>query len=267
MTIPVLHKPVAVFDAGIGSYAIVDMIRRRLPRQDIVYFADRASFPYGEKDGAALLQTMRRTIDFLESYAPSAIVVASNAPTIMVLNELRATTKVPLHGVRPPLAEALRISKSGYVGIMGVRSLIDSPMLATFVREQAPNFGKVACIDASDMVSLVETGHFLFAPDATQSAVDNFAAGISRRYPAIDVLTLSSTHLPWLKPFFERAIPATCFLDPAESVVCALDGGTTGTGRIVGIATETPKYPLETFIRMLARMGADLPITSVLLDV
>ncbi|TYL24975.1 Asp/Glu racemase, partial [Streptococcus pyogenes] len=44
-----LSTPIAVFDAGIGSYAIVELIRRRQPRRDILYFADRARFPYGGK--------------------------------------------------------------------------------------------------------------------------------------------------------------------------------------------------------------------------
>jgi glutamate racemase len=43
------HKPIAVFDAGIGSYSAVATIRNRFPQQDIIYFADRASFPYGAK--------------------------------------------------------------------------------------------------------------------------------------------------------------------------------------------------------------------------
>lgn len=38
--LPELIRPIAVFDAGIGSYAAVAAIRRVLPEQDIVYFAD-----------------------------------------------------------------------------------------------------------------------------------------------------------------------------------------------------------------------------------
>ena len=41
--LPKLASPIAVFDAGIGSYAAVEAIRRLLPRQDILYLADRAS--------------------------------------------------------------------------------------------------------------------------------------------------------------------------------------------------------------------------------
>ncbi|WP_280570224.1 hypothetical protein [Chromohalobacter sp. 296-RDG] len=54
MTPNTLNHPIAVFDAGIGSYAIVAEIHRQLPNQDIIYLADRASFPYGDKSPDAL---------------------------------------------------------------------------------------------------------------------------------------------------------------------------------------------------------------------
>lgn len=119
-----MYRPIAVFDAGIGSYAIVAEIRKAMSRQDIVYLADRASFPYGAKSRSELLSIMRRTIGFLNSYDPSAIGVASNAPSIMVLDELRENAPVPIFGVLPPLREALALSKSARVGIMGVRSMV-----------------------------------------------------------------------------------------------------------------------------------------------
>lgn len=257
-----LHAPVAVFDAGIGSYAIVDLLHRRQPRQDIIYLADRASFPYREKDRYSLLDTMRRTFRFLERYDPSAIVIASNAPSVMVLDDARGLTGVPLHGVRPPLAEALRRSKTGDIGI----TLIESPMLTNFIAAHAPDPGRIVRIDAGEMVVFVETGRFLFDPDGTQRAVDAFANKLTRLHPTVDVLTLSSTHLPWLEPFFTEAIPGTQFLDPAEDVIQAMGGGTTGTGRIVGLVTETPAYPLDTFRRMLAAVGADISIERVVIE-
>ncbi|MDA4633422.1 hypothetical protein NZA98_20335, partial [Escherichia coli] len=98
-----LVSPIAVFDAGIGSYAIVDLLRRRLPRQDILYFADRASFPYGRKPRSELLSVMDRTMRFLMAHEPSAIVVASNVPSITVMDDLKSMVNVPLFGVVPPL--------------------------------------------------------------------------------------------------------------------------------------------------------------------
>lgn len=258
-----MHHPIAVFDAGIGSYAIVAEIHKQLPDQDILYFADRASFPYGNKGQDELLEVMRRTLRFLESYAPSAIVVASNAPSIMVLDSIREYSATPLFGVYPPVNEALTISRSGKVGIMGVRSLIESAPLQRFVTQHASRPHDVTLINASPMVELVEDGTFLFEVEKTQEAVHAFIDNILHQYPDIDTLTLSSTHLPWLRSFFEAACPSCRFLDPAESVIAGLGSGVRGTGRIQGLVTESEAHDVETLRRMLKQFGVEIPLEVV----
>nr|WP_313010885.1 hypothetical protein [Brucella intermedia] len=99
-----LHDPVAVFDAGIGSYALVELIRRSQPQRDIIYFADRASFPYGAKSRDRLLSIMRHTIRYLTGLGAQTIVLASNAPSVMVLDALKSEFAVPVHGVAPPVS-------------------------------------------------------------------------------------------------------------------------------------------------------------------
>ncbi|WP_082407525.1 aspartate/glutamate racemase family protein [Mesorhizobium sp. 1M-11] len=258
-----MSQPIAVFDAGIGSYAIVDLIRRRQPGRDIVYFADRARFPYGEKGRDELLSIMQGTVRFLLNYEPQAIVVASNAPSIMVLDAVKETCPVPVFGVAPPLAEAVARSLSGEVGIMGVRSLVESRELACFVRDHVPDPGRVALINGSSMVELVESGAFLSEPERTQRAVAGFLAEIAVQYPAIDVLTLSSTHLPWLRPFFERVRSDWSFLDPAESVVAALPAPQSGSGCTLALVSESRNYDVAGFRRMLEKLGIDLVLTVV----
>lgn len=258
-----LHRPIAVFDAGIGSYAIVAEIQRRLPRQDVIYFADRASFPYGSKGPEELAQVMGRTLGFLETFEPSAIVVASNAPSITVLEDVRPMTRVPVFGVFPPLTEALAASTHHAVGIMGVQSLVESEMLREFVGGHDLDGASVELINASSMVELVESGAFLFDPPGTQEKINDFMTSLFERKPDIDALTLSSTHLPWLKPFFERARPQCLFLDPAESVVASLGNGTEGSGRIRTIVTEDERYSVSDFRRMLDRLGVELTLEVV----
>lgn len=260
-----MHQPIAVFDAGIGSYAIVAEIHKRLPEQDILYFADRASFPYGSKGKEELLAIMRRTLRFLESYTPSAIVVASNAPSIMVLDDIRQHSLVPLFGVFPPIDEALAMSANGKIGIMGVRSLIESVALKQFIAHRATQPDNIVLINASPMIERVENGSFLFEPEATQTAVDSFIDGHFRQHPDIDVLTLSSTHLPWLRSFFETARPDCRFLDPAESVVAGLGDGTRGKAQIQGLVTESSTYDVGALQRMLQQFGVDIPLEAVTL--
>lgn len=263
ITTPPLSRPIAVFDAGIGSYAIVDLIRRRQPRRDIVYFADRAHFPYGRKSRAELAAIMRGTVDYLLQYRPEAIVLASNAPSIIVLDTLKSFCPVPIYGVAPPLKLALRRSSNGRAAIMGVTSMIESDELAAFVKTHSAEPEKVALIDASSMVELVESGTFLLDPDSTVRAVAHFLDQFAAKHPGIEVLTLSSTHLPWLRSFFEKARPSWLFLDPAEDVVAGLPLTTIGSGRTVALVSESADYKITDFARMLEKLNIDLPLTTV----
>lgn len=258
-----LRDPVAVFDAGIGSYALVELIRRNQPQRDIIYFADRASFPYGAKGREQLLPIMRNTIRYLTALGAKAVVLASNAPSVMVLDDLKSEFDIPVHGVAPPVRAALAASRSGSVAVMGVRSMIESAELARFVRQQADDPERVALVNASPMVELVENGAFLRQPSETAQRVAAFCDGIAAMHPGIDVLTLSSTHLPWLRPFFEAARPQWCFLDPADDVVAALPQPNGGIGRTVALVTQSQAYPVSEFRDMLDILDVDLPLTVV----
>ncbi|URQ74833.1 MAG: Asp/Glu racemase [Candidatus Ochrobactrum gambitense] len=258
-----LAAPVAVFDAGIGSYALVELIRRRQPNRDIIYFADRARFPYGGKTRSELLSIMRSTIDYLIGLGAESVVLASNAPSIMVLDALKDQFAVPVYGVAPPVREAVAASRSGHVAVLGVRSMIESAELSVFVHTQATGSAEISLINASPMVELVESGLFLSNPARTAEDVARFCDVIVAEYPHIDVLTLSSTHLPWLRPFFEKARPDWLFLDPADSVVSALPFSQGGSGQTVALVTENAAYRASDFAKMLATLGINLDLTVV----
>ncbi|WP_198230285.1 MULTISPECIES: glutamate racemase [Bartonella] len=256
-------KPVAIFDAGIGSYAIVDLLHRKQPQRDIIYFADRANFPYGKKTAGELTDIMKLTFKRLMHYDPSAIIIASNAPSIMVFDDVKECCPVPLYGVFPPLEEAERKSRSGHVAIMGVASMVASPMGRAFVKKHSKRPENVALVNASSMVELVESGTFLFDPLKTQAEVDRFMADLLEQYPAVDTCTLSSTHLPWLKSFFEKAAPQCCFLDPAESVIAKLGKSEEGSGFIQGLVTESAGYGVQDFKNMLGKLGITIPLDII----
>ena len=258
-----LVKPVAIFDAGIGSYAIVDLLHRKQPQRDIIYFADRAHFPYGKKTADELTDIIKLTFKRLMRYDPSAIIIASNAPSIMVFDRVKDSSPVPLYGVFPPLEEAERKSRSGHVAIMGVASMVKSEMGKAFVKNHSKNPDNVALVNASAMVELVESGTFLFDPQKTQAEVNRFMEDLLARYPSVDTCTLSSTHLPWLKSFFEKAAPQCRFLDPAESIIGKLEKNYSGSGLIQGLVTESAEYRLQDFKKMLHKLDVTIPLDVI----
>lgn len=263
--LPRLHRPVAVFDCGIGSYGAVAAIRKLFPHQDVLYLADRASFPYGRRGREDLAAIMRRTLRYLDGFAPAAILVASNAPSIVVLDEVEGTVETPVLGIRPPIKAALAGAGMRGVAILGVRSLVESPQLLAYCAaeagERAP---QVYPVDATVLVELAESGAFLYEPQRTQAAVEALLDALDARHPDIGAMTLSSTHIPWLRSYIEQARPDRALFDPLDEAVSALTPFTAvGQGRTLGLATENPDYTVADFQRMLDRLGIPLHMHTV----
>ena len=43
-------SPIGVFDSGVGGLSVLREIRRELPAEDLLYVADTAHAPYGDRD-------------------------------------------------------------------------------------------------------------------------------------------------------------------------------------------------------------------------
>ena len=41
--------PILLFDSGVGGLTVLAELRKLLPDAPVIYFADAAGFPYGEK--------------------------------------------------------------------------------------------------------------------------------------------------------------------------------------------------------------------------
>jgi glutamate racemase len=71
----------------------------------------------------------QRVINAALSVDPAMLLIASNAPTVMVFDRIAVPSGVALRGVFPPIRDFLRLSKSKQVVVMGVKSLIESPFV------------------------------------------------------------------------------------------------------------------------------------------
>jgi glutamate racemase len=251
-----LHRPIGIFDAGIGSYAIVERVRARFSDQDVLYFADRASFPYGAKTPAELLACVQSATHYLQSEGCVAVVLASNAPSVVVLEPLRAAVSMPVIGIFPPVREAIHRSRTRTIAVLGVRSMVTSDAMQSYAEQHRDAGSQVLLVNASALVDLVESFTFIRDPRMTQDLVTRFIADVRRSHPDVDVMTMSSTHLPWLKSFFMSAAPDVFFVDPADTVLDELEPFTSnGRGLTRCIATETRDLTLDAFNQALQALG------------
>ena len=210
---------IAVFDSGFGSLSVIMEIQKKF-KGELIYFADQKNFPYGGKSTPHLEKIIKDTINLLEEqFSPDFIIMASNTPTLL-LNYSRISRK--LAGIYPPLSDAVKISRTRNIAILGTRSVIQSEGVTEFIRKcDVPNDIVIHKIDCSLLIELVESGKFLTDEEYCKNIIKEVLEDVFLDN-SIDVATLSSTHLPFLEPFLSSIFKNVKFLDPAKNITNVL---------------------------------------------
>lgn len=106
------HAAIGIFDSGVGGLSIAKEIRKLLPHENIIYFADSAYCPYGEKEPAVIKKRVFTLSDFLISKGAKLLVVACNTASIVSLDDIRKQYDIPVVGVEPAVKPAVQDRKS-----------------------------------------------------------------------------------------------------------------------------------------------------------
>ena len=205
---------IVVFDSGFGSLSVIKQIRKKM-KAEVIYFADQKNFPYGKKSISQLRKIITKTIDSLQKeFAPQIIVVGSNTPSIL----LGGYKSSRIIGIYPPLREASQKTKTYSIAILSTQNVVKSKALDEFIRKNVSKKVNILKINASPLVELVESGKFIenkrFCKNKIKSLLEKKFLNNN-----IDIVTLSSTHLPFLLPLLQEIFPQISFLDPAENIV------------------------------------------------
>ena len=202
---------IAVFDSGLGSLSIINAIQK-ICKSEIIYFADQKNYPYGKKSKKQLERIIKQTIKLLEeNFFPYIIVMASNTPSLMV------NTNRKVIGVKPPIREAMILSKTKNIAILGTQSAIKSKSLFSYIKKF--NFSKdkkIYKVDSSILVDLVESNKFVTDKVYCKKIIRKTLCNVFSN--KIDVATLSSTHLSFLKSLLSSEFPQVKFVDSADII-------------------------------------------------
>jgi glutamate racemase len=263
-----MNNPVSVFDSGVGSLSIIRELKKEIPHENLLYFADKAHFPYGNKSHAELREIIVNTVKYLARFKPKLIIIASNTPSIQVLDEVKRIANIPLLGVRPPLKMACRLTKKKHIGIMATQGTIMSKGLEDQIRREIPQDILVTKFNASPIIELVENGTYITNERRTYDIISRVLGDELDK--KIDVITLSSTHLPFVKRYLGNLLPTVKFVDPATIIAKDVRKylafnrilKKTGTGRLRIFVSEGKRY----FEQTIRAMGVKEPIEEALLN-
>ncbi len=129
---------IGIFDSGLGGLSVLASIANELPHADLVYLADTAHVPYGDRDDAFIRQRTLKIARHLADLGCTLIVVACNTATAAAVAALReALPGIPTGGVEPGVKPAVAASKSGRIVVLSTTSTARSERLSQLIRQFA----------------------------------------------------------------------------------------------------------------------------------
>ncbi|MEK6834101.1 MAG: glutamate racemase, partial [Thermoproteota archaeon] len=149
-----------------------------------------------------------------KKFSPDLIVVGSNTPSLLLKNIIK---KSKIIGVFPPIKNAIKKTKSNTIAILATKSVVESNALKNFIKKNASKKIKVIKINASLLVDLVESGKFISDRKFCKKIIERILLDPIMTNN-VDVVMLSSTHLPFLLPILKQVFPKVTFLDPANTI-------------------------------------------------
>jgi len=212
----VLPRPVriGIFDSGVGGLSVTQAIRARLPHAELLYAADTAYAPYGDRSEEFLCDRSERIARFLVDQGAQMIVVACNTATAAAVARLRAgSPTLPLVGVEPGVKPAVALSAARRVGVLATTRTLASEKFRKLAQAHADGATLVLqpCPGLADAIE---------AADARGSGLDVLVARYCAplRDAGVDVAVLGCTHYVFARTLFERALPGVQLVDTAEAI-------------------------------------------------
>ena len=230
-----MKMKIVVFDSGLGSLSVIKAIQKKT-KSNIIYLADKKNFPYGKKTKSQLYKIITDTIKKIsERFNPDLIILASNTPSLLFREKLPSN----IITVLPPLE---KIQKASNVAILTTEIVAKSKELDNYISE-FNDLKDVLIINCSELVELVESGKFL---THKRDCLKTILGVLKNEFKNnnIKIVTLSSTHLPFLLPFLKKYFRGIEFLDPANDVaikISKLKGPKSTRNSLSIYTTESPK--------------------------
>lgn len=156
---PVSSRPIGVFDSGVGGLSIVREMRRQMPAENILYFADQAHVPYGPRPMEEVRAFSEGITRFLLGEGADLIVVACNTASAAALKQLReAFPEVPFVGMEPAVKPAAEASRSRVVGVLATPATFQGELYASVVERFAQGV-RLINQTVPGLVEQIEAGH------------------------------------------------------------------------------------------------------------
>ena len=244
-----MTRRVGFLDSGLGGLTVLAALRELLGGVDVIYFADTAHVPYGDRSLESVADLGRRIVERLLEHRPAAIIVASGTTCAAFDACGRPDSPVPLIGVVEFGARAaVEATRNGKIGVIATQATVESGIFERAIRKLRAE-AHVTSVPAPALVPLVEAGDW--ESEIAKAAVAAVCAPVVTA--GCDVAVLGCTHYPHLLTWFSDALgPNVAIVDPgtscAEEVARRLSALAASSGRtIVEVSGDSDVFAANAF--------------------
>lgn len=210
--------PILLFDSGVGGLTVLAELRKVLPDAPVIYAADTAGLPYGEKTEAEIAARVAGLLGRLsERYAPRLITIACNTASTIALGMVREVLHVPIVGTVPAIKPAATLTTTGAIGLLGTAATIRQ----AYVDKLEAEFGNGHRLIRHAAPGLVAAAESVLRGEQPDPAVFEAAASGLRGQPGgaeIDTVVLACTHFPLVEKELARALGPVRLVHGAEGI-------------------------------------------------
>jgi len=211
---------IGVYDSGLGGLTVLAALRAAQINDDVVYFADQAHVPYGERTDADLHALLTANLGWLAEHGVDLVVMGCNTSCAVA-----ARLGWPVTNFRLPVQDLIANGARAFVGVpyrrvavVATPATVRSHAYATAIGALAPQIDVIE-IAAPALVPLVEAGRSDSAE--ARAAVTAVTAQLP---PGVDAVVYGCTHYPLLDAHFAAELPETVRIDPAREQARAVLG-------------------------------------------
>lgn len=242
------HK-IAVIDSGAGGISILAEIIKKLTqeeqtREQYIYVADHAGFPYGELNEDILLTRLNNIVDHvIKNYQPHIIVIACNTASTLALDQLRSQfTGVQFVGVVPAIKPANQISNTKHIGILATPATINRKYTLDLINEFAYNCTVSFC-GSTHLVHAAE--NFISSGQIATDILTQEVETLLRQDEKMDTIVLACTHFPLIKSAIHQCAASFHKNNHHSTPVHIIDSGEAIARRVSNIIKTAPSQTKE----------------------
>ncbi len=206
------NNKIGMFDSGIGGLTVLKELRKMLPNEDYIYYADSKNNPYGEKSDKELMSIVTGIVDYLISKNVKIIVIACNTATTRCIKRLRKMyPEMIFVGTEPAIKVACDKNFKNTL-VMATPGTVKSERIHELVTQNKRKDQKIILLSCKGLADAIESHD--------KNRIDSVLHDLLDEYKDkdIDSIVLGCTHYPHAKRNIKEIIPNAKLIDGNKGV-------------------------------------------------